>query len=58
MLEQLLVQIRNRAVSGADVQREYQAFAKKLHAHEAAENRLLQMAFGSEATDYDVEGDD
>jgi hypothetical protein len=58
MLEQLLVQIRNRAVSGPDVQRDYQAYAKKLHAHEAAENRLLQMAFGAEATDYDVEGDD
>jgi Hemerythrin HHE cation binding domain len=58
MLEQLLEQTRNRAVSGPDVERDYQAFAKKLHAHEAAENRLLQMAFGAEATDYDVEGDD
>ena len=58
MLEQLLVQTRNRAVSGADVQRDYRAFGEKLHAHEAAENRLLQMAFGAEATDYDVEGDD
>jgi Hemerythrin HHE cation binding domain len=57
MLEQLLVQTRKQAVSSSDFQRDYQAFAKKLHAHEAAENRLLQMAFGSDATDYDVEGD-
>jgi len=37
------------------VQRDYRAFAAKLHAHEAAENRLLQMAFGAEAADYYVE---
>ena len=58
MLEQLLVQTHNLAVTPADVQREYRAFAEKLHAHEAAENRLLQTAFGAEAADYDAEGTD
>lgn len=58
MLEQLVAQTRKPAVSTADVQRDYRTFAEKLHAHEAAENRLLQMAFGTEAADYDVEGVD
>ncbi len=58
MLEQLVAQTRNSAASAVDVQRDYRAFAEKLHAHEAAENRLLQMAFGTEAADYDVEGVD
>ena len=57
MLEQLVEQTRNREVTPADVQRDYRALAAKLHAHEAAENRLLQMAFGAEAADYDVEDD-
>jgi hypothetical protein len=58
MLEQLLVQTRDLTVTPADVQREYRAFAEKLHAHEAAETRLLQVAFGAEAADYDVENAD
>jgi len=58
MLEQLVAQTRNPAVRPADVQRDYGAFAEKLHTHEAAESRLLQMAFGAEAADYDVEGAD
>jgi Hemerythrin HHE cation binding domain len=55
MLEQLLEQAR--AAAAADVQRDFQVFANKLREHEQAENRLLQMAFGAEAADYDVEGD-
>jgi Hemerythrin HHE cation binding domain len=57
VLEQLLAQARDKSVSGADLQRDYGTFAKKLHEHEAAENRLLQMAFGAEGADYDVESD-
>jgi len=57
MLEQLVEQTPNRAGSSADVQRDFQDFAKKLHEHEGAETRLLQMAFGADAADYDVESD-
>jgi hypothetical protein len=56
MLEQLVRQTHDPAASPADVQRSYQAFAEKLRAHEAAENRLLQLAFGAEAADYDTGG--
>lgn len=55
MLEQLVAQTRNQEVLSADVQRSYRAFAEKLRAHEAAETRLLRMAF-SDAADYDIEG--
>jgi hypothetical protein len=55
MLEQLLVQTRNSTAPPADVQKDFQVFAERLRAHESAENRLLQMAFGAETADYDVE---
>lgn len=54
MLDQLVTQTRNLAVAPADVQRDFREFVDKLHAHEEAENRLLQMAFGAESADYDV----
>ena len=58
MLAQLVAQTRKPSMSTAELERDFRTFAEKLHAHEAAENRLLQMAFGTEAADYDVEGVD
>jgi hypothetical protein len=58
MLDQLVTQSRNPAAVSADFAKNYRAFAEKLHAHEAAETRILQMAFGAEAADYDVESED
>jgi predicted nuclease with TOPRIM domain len=58
MLQQLILQTHAPAVLPADVQRDYRSFAEKLHAHETAESRLLQKAFGAEAADYDSEGED
>ena len=49
--------IVDQSATAANVLRDYRALAAKLYTHEAAENRLLQMAFGAEAADYDVEGD-
>jgi hypothetical protein len=54
MLEQLVTQARDRQCRST-TQRCYRALAEKLQAHEAAETRLLQMAFGGEAADHDVE---
>jgi hypothetical protein len=58
MLDQLVAQTRNPAAASADVAKNYRAFAEKLQSHEAAETRMLQMAFGAEAADYDVESVD
>jgi len=55
MLEQLVAQTRDATAVLADIQRSYRAFFEKLQAHEAAQNRILQMAFGAEAADYDIE---
>jgi hypothetical protein len=57
-LEQLVVQTRNPSAVPADVEKSYRAFAEMLQAHDAAETRILQMAFGAEAAEYDVEGDE
>lgn len=56
MIGQLVAQTSDPASNAAEVQRNWQAFSKKFHAHEAAETRLLQMAFGGDAADLDVEG--
>jgi hypothetical protein len=55
MLEQLVAQTRQPTPVAADIQQNWQTFATKLQAHDAAETGLLQMAFGSAVTDYDVE---
>jgi hypothetical protein len=39
-------------------QRQFDDFVADLRAHESAENRLLQMALGGEAAEYDVEGNE
>jgi len=58
MLGQLAAQTGDPAAKAAELQRNWQAFSKKFHAHEAAETRLLQMAFGGDAADLDVEGEE
>ena len=58
MLERLAAQTSDPAARPADVQQSWQLFSKKFHAHEAAETRLLQMAFGADAADLDVEGEE
>jgi hypothetical protein len=58
LLEQLLTQTRNPAAVSADIAANHRAFVEKLQAHDAAETRILQMAFGAEAADYDVESED
>jgi hypothetical protein len=40
------------------VSRRFHSLSQRLHAHETAETHLLQYALGSDALDYDVEGDD
>jgi hypothetical protein len=57
-LKELVNEARDPAAVPADLQQKYQAFADRILAHEAAENRILQMAFGADAADYDVEGVD
>jgi hypothetical protein len=54
-LEDLVKRSRDPELAPADLQRNYQAFVERLRAHDAAETRMLQMAFGAEAADYDVE---
>jgi hypothetical protein len=56
MLEQLVAETGQPTAVAADIRQNWQTFAKKLEDHDVAETRLLQMAFGSAATDYDVEG--
>jgi hypothetical protein len=57
MLEHIAAQTSATATKPSEIQQAWQMFSKKFHAHEAAETRLLQMAFGAEAADLDVEGD-
>jgi hypothetical protein len=49
MLDNLVEQARDVDVSSARLQCNYQQFAEELRAHERAETRLLQMAFGESA---------
>ena len=58
MVEQLISQLRDPSAIPAEIARNYRVFAEKLQAHDAAETRILQMAFGAEAADYDVESED
>ena len=39
----------------ASIESDFREFAKRLSAHEAAENRILRYGFGSEAADADVD---
>jgi hypothetical protein len=57
-LEQLLAVMKGRAANPDVWQSQFEAFAKELRTHESAENRLLQMALGGDAADYDAEGNE
>ena len=57
-LDGLLEQSRTRAGAAPQLRSRLNAFADQLHAHEAAESRLVQYAFGGDTSDYDVEGND
>jgi iron-sulfur cluster repair protein YtfE (RIC family) len=58
LLCRLLARITDLAVTPTDIQASWQAFYDKIQAHEAAETRILQMAFGAQSADYDIEGDE
>jgi hypothetical protein len=57
-LEQLLAATKTGKANGEVWQQQFEAFATDLRTHECAENRLLQTAFGGDAADYDVEGNE
>jgi iron-sulfur cluster repair protein YtfE (RIC family) len=60
-LDQLLCHVLSQVsdpATPADVQASWQAFYNKIRAHEAAETRLLRMAFGHESAESDVEEDE
>lgn len=58
LLCRLLSQVSDPGAKPADIQSSWQAFATKIRAHEAAETRLLRMAFGAESAEYDTEDDE
>ena len=55
MLARLIAQTTDPAVKPTELQQAWQSFYSKIQIHEAVETRLLQMAFGEHAADYDVE---
>ena len=57
-LEQLLAAMKDREGNAEAWQKQFEAFAVDLWAHECAENRLLQTALGGDAADYDAEGNE
>ena len=57
LLGRILSQVSDPATP-AEVQASWQAFYNKIRAHEAAETRLLRMAFGHESAEYDTEDDE
>jgi iron-sulfur cluster repair protein YtfE (RIC family) len=58
LLCRLLSEVSDTAAKPADIQASWQAFYDKVRTHEAAETRLLRMAFGSESAELDTEDDD
>lgn len=58
LLCKLLPQVSDPAAKPSDVQTSWQVFYSKIRAHEAAETRLLRMAFGAESAEYDAEDDE
>ena len=57
-LEQLLAAMKGETANSVAWQKQFEAFAIHLKAHECAENRLLQMGFGGDAAAHDVEGNE
>jgi hemerythrin HHE cation binding domain-containing protein len=58
LLYTLLAQLSDPAVTPTDLQKSWHLFYAKIQAHEAAETKILQMAFGAQSADYDIEGDE
>jgi hypothetical protein len=48
---ELVARARNRSLTLRQLQRDFATHAQAMREHEAAESRLLQLAFGSEAAD-------
>ncbi len=58
LLGQLLAEVSDPSIAPAEVGAKWQAFYNKIRAHEAAETRLLRMAFGHESAEYDTEDEE
>jgi hypothetical protein len=54
-LGEIVAQAYQSSARPACVATSFQAFADRLRGHEAAENRVLQMGFGSDAAKYSTE---
>ena len=57
LLCRLLAHASDVASTPAEIQTSWQEFYTKIQSHEAAETKVLQMAFGGDAADLDVEGE-
>jgi hypothetical protein len=58
MFDAVLTRANDPMTSRKQIQRAFEAFALQLYEHENAESRVLQYAFGGEAADYDIEGNE
>ena len=57
-LEQFIPTVKSSENAEPQWQCQFEAFAADLRAHECAENQVLQTAFGGDAADQDVEGNE
>jgi hypothetical protein len=57
-VNEMVEAVTGNSASADTLARRFEAFAEQLHAHEAAESRLLQYALGGDVADYDVEGNE
>ena len=57
-LERLISGLKGGLADQAAAQQEFDSFARELKTHEAAENRLLQIGLGGDASEYDAEGNE
>jgi hypothetical protein len=57
-LERLVADVEKGRLSVEQLQRTTETFTQRLKDHEVAESRLLQMAFGGDASEYEAEGNE
>ena len=57
-LENLIAAMKMGQGDGKEWLRQFEGFATEIRVHECAENRVLEQAFGGEAAEYDVEGNE
>jgi len=57
-VEGLISSAAGQGTAQEQLPRDFERFADQLQAHEALENRLLQMALGGDASEFDVEGNE